>query len=120
MKRILMGAALGSLLVGPVQAQPAADGSAKANVCLDITRIDHTTVPDSRTILFYMQDRKIWKNTLRNDCVGLTYYGFAYEPTPPNQICGNLQTIRVVHDGTVCMLGAFEPYTPPPKDKPAH
>jgi len=119
MKRILWGAALAGLLAVPAQAQPDGASQARSQVCLNTQNIDHTTTPDDRTILFYMHGGKIWKNTLRNKCTGLTFEGFAYEPTPPNQICGNMQTIRVIRFGSVCMLGAFEPYTPPPKEKPA-
>lgn len=124
MNRILMGAALAGLLAAPAHAEPAASGQpqsqarSRSPVCLDTMRIQNTRTPDDRTILFYMNDGKIWKNTLKNKCVGLTFNGFSYEPMPPHQICDNMQTIRVIRDGTVCMMGAFEPYTPPPKEKP--
>ena len=120
MKRILLGAALAGVLAASANAQPAESGQSKSQVCLNIQDIDHTRTPDNRTILFYMHGGKIWKNRLRNICTGLTFKGFVYEPTPPNHVCGNMQTIRVIEFGSVCMMGAFEPYTPPPKDKPAH
>lgn len=119
MKRILLGAALTGLLAVSAQAQPDGTSQARSQVCLNTQNIDHTQTPDNRTILFYMRGGKIWKNTLLNECMGLTFDGFAYVATPPSQICGNMQTIRVIRTGTVCMLGPFEPYTPPPKDKPA-
>jgi len=104
------------MLAVPAHAQPAAT-RAGGNVCLTTWQIDHTTVPDRRTILFHMHGGKIWKNTLRNACTGLKDYGFAYSPTPSNQICGNMQAIRVLHAGSVCLLGAFEPYTPSKKKR---
>ena len=120
MKPILYASVLACLLAAPASAQPASDTPAPAgNVCIDTMRIDHTTVPDSRTILFHMRDGKIWKNTLRQSCSGLKFYGFSYSPTPPHQLCSNMETIRVIQQGTVCMLGAFTPYTPPAADKPA-
>ncbi|MBU6442897.1 MAG: hypothetical protein KGR48_03210 [Alphaproteobacteria bacterium] len=101
-------------LAGPAIAA----GQASRPVCLRTIQIDHTEVPNSRTILFYMRDGKVWQNTLLNDCVGLKFEGFAYAPTPPDEICDNMQTIHVLRMGTVCMMGAFTPYTPP-KAKPA-
>lgn len=116
MRRILLGAALAVLLGATAQAQPAAKTThGHGGMCLNTMNIDHTTTPDNRTILFHMRDGKIWKNTLTSYCSGLRFYGFAYVATPPHQICGNLQSIRVLHSGSVCMLGPFEPYTPPKK-----
>lgn len=118
MRRIALGLTLAALLGATARAQPAAE-TGQRNICLYTWQIDHTTVPDSRTILFHMQGGKIWKNTLLNDCTGLKFYGFVYEPSPPNQICGNMQTIRVLRTGAVCLLGPFTPYTPLPKERPA-
>lgn len=99
---------------GPADKVPAAKSHSDHRVCLRSYMIDRTEVVDARTILFYMRDGKIWKNTLINYCPGLKYNGFSYSPVPSsNTICGNMQTIRVLRDGTVCALGSFEPYTPP-------
>jgi len=121
MTRLPGAAALAVLLGTAAQGQPAAapDTAAK-QVCIYTWQIDHTTVPDSRTILFHMRSGKIWKNSLLGDCFDLKFYGFIYAPAPPDQICGNMQTIRVLRTGSVCLMGAFTPYTPPPKAKPAH
>ena len=82
-------------------------------VCLKTDWIDHTKAPDNRTILFYMRDNKVWRTTLSNLCPQLMINGFIYEPTPPDHICGNLQAIKVVDTGAVCMMGPIVPYTPP-------
>lgn len=115
MKQLLGLAALAGLLATPALAQPQSETSAPATVCIDTMRIDHTRTPNNRTILFYMKDGKVWKNTLPQFCSGLAFYGFSYSPTPPHQLCSNMETIRVIHSGSVCMLGAFTPYTPPKK-----
>jgi hypothetical protein len=124
------------LAAGPASAQPASVSSS-GNVCLKTIQIDHTVVPNEHTILFYMKDHKVWQNTLKGgDCVGLRFNGFVYAPTPPDQICGNLQTIRAIQTGSVCMMGSFTPYegqvmpsktmeeqappAPPPPDKVDH
>jgi|GEM_PF-487384 len=98
------------LLAGTASAQPATVSST-GNVCLKTIQIDRTEVPNESTILFHMKDGKTWENKLRGGpCVGLRFNGFVYVATPPDQICGNLQTIRAIQTGSVCMLGDFTPY----------
>jgi hypothetical protein len=77
------------------------------NVCLPSRNIDHTSVPDAHTILFHMKGGKVWKNTLMNACPGIRFHGFIYDASPSGEICGNLQTIRVITTGSVCALGPF-------------
>jgi Family of unknown function (DUF6491) len=85
------------------------------SVCLQSVLIDHTSIPDDNTILFTMRDGKIWKNSLPYSCPGLKIQGgFAYE-THIDEICSNLQTIRVLRQGSFCLLGAFTPYEAPKK-----
>lgn len=115
MKYVPTAVALAGLLMTPAIAQPAAPATPES-VCINTQNIKNTTVPDSRTILFHMNDGTIWKNTLLGACPGLKSYGFIYSPTPPTQLCSNLETIRVIEIGTVCRLGEFTSYTPP---KPA-
>lgn len=81
--------------------------AASGSVCLRTIEIDRTSVPDARTILFHMKDGRVWKNALLNECPELRFNGFEYVSQPPGQICGNLQSIRVIHSGAVCLLGPF-------------
>ncbi len=115
MKPLFYAAAAAGMIAAPAFAQPAADRPS-APACINTMRIDHTSVPDRRTILFHMQGGKIWRNALVRDCPDLKTYGFSYSPTSSHQICANLQAIRVIETGTVCMLGAFTPYEPPAGD----
>lgn len=117
MKSLIIGAALAAVSFAAVTpASAAADTKTHRPICLSIVRIDHTEVPNNRTILFYMQGGKIWKNTLPYTCPGLRLGAFSYSPTPSgNEICENVQMIKAVESGVVCGLGSFEPYTPPPK-----
>ena len=119
MKTAIAAAAFAALGLAAFVGSVGAEEAAGKPICIHSRDIDHTEVPDSRTILFYMRGGKIWKNTLMSDCAGLRFEGFAYAPTPPDEICSNMQTIRVLRQGSVCMMGAFTPYTPP-KTKPAH
>lgn len=99
---------------------PPVAGEVPGPQCILSRNINHTETPDDRTILFVMNDRTVIKNTLLVPCSGLTMAsnGFAYAPTNPatGEICGNMQTIRLIRTGQVCMLGAFSTLPPsPPK-----
>ena len=85
-------------------------------VCIRSHEIRQTSIPDNNTILFYMNDGKVWKNTLAATCYGLKEgtKGFTYSPLPSDEICSNLQEIIANDMHTVCLLGAFTPYTPTP------
>jgi hypothetical protein len=84
-------------------------------VCLDVNRIDHTEVLNSKQILFYMYGKKVWLNTLSYPCTTLTRQeGFAWESSI-TKYCDNLEIIRVIRTGEVCTLGAFTPYEKPAK-----
>lgn len=89
-------------------ADPGADAK---SVCIRAYNIDHTSIPDDSTILFHMRDHTVWKNTLTDKCFGLRMNtrGFEYSPTNPgtDEICSNLQTIKIRDTGSICMLGAF-------------
>jgi len=89
----------GMIATGAI-AQPAA-----GNTCIRTTLIDHTKTPDDRTILFTMKNGAVYQSTLPARCPELTFNGFSYVATPPDQICGNLQSIRVIRTGSVCLLG---------------
>lgn len=74
--------------------------------------VDHTHVVDPKTILFYMRDGKIWKNSLPSACPGLMFHGFSFL-TYQDEVCSNAQGIQVIETGEVCQLGAFTSYAPP-------
>ena len=96
-----------SVTAGAAMAQPD-----KTPVCLRALDIDHTKAPDDHTILFFMKNGSAWSTTLKSDCPGLRFNGFAYGPTPPDDICANAQTIRVLKSGAVCEIGALVPAKP--------
>ena len=107
----------GSLSLGGCAPSPPAPGASKvaaapAPVCLKTYFIDHTHPVDDSTLLFFMRDGKVWKNTLRDPCVGLQIeQGFSYEASV-DEICSNEQTIRVLRTGSICQLGDFTPVPP--------
>jgi hypothetical protein len=89
-------------------AQPAP----KSNVCLKTYLIDHTKSPDDHTILFTMKDGSVYQSNLTGNCPQLSINGFSYVATPPSDVCGNLQSIRVIRTGSVCLLGPLVQITP--------
>ena len=105
---------LGAVLLSATVAQAADSAMTPRSppVCLRVNEIKSTNSPDSRTILFHMLDGKTWKNALMNDCNGLQFNGFSYL-AQNNEVCANMQSIRVNQNGTICMLGAFTAYEPP-------
>jgi hypothetical protein len=102
-----------------VSAQDQPSGNLQADTmgpqCINIIHIDHTQVIDDRTIIFYLKGGEVLSNTLQNDCVGLhlATRGFTYLARN-DEICGNLQQIRVNDTRAVCQLGQFirEPRQP--------
>lgn len=99
--------------VAAVSAQPAAPANPPVCLRLDMPKnIDHTHVVDDRTVLFYMRDGKIWKNTLKSPCPGLLFHGFSFLTHYP-EVCSNAQGIQVLVTGQVCSLGEFTPYQAP-------
>jgi hypothetical protein len=83
--------------------------------CINVVMIDHTQVLDDSNILFFLKGGRTVKNVLADRCFGLRMAtrGFTYVARN-DEVCGNLQTIRVNDTGSVCMLGPFVPYTPVP------
>jgi len=102
MKHLALAICIAALSMATASAQP-------APACLRSIDIDRTSVPDARTILFHMKGGQVWKNTLVTDCPELKFNGFLYDASPSGEICGNIQSIRVIRSGAVCLLGPFTP-----------
>lgn len=95
-----------------VSSSAAADPQGSGNKCIQTWQIDHTKVPDDKTVIFYMKDKSAYQSTLQSVCPELRINGFSYVATPPAQLCGNMQAIRVLRTGSVCLLGPLVPITP--------
>jgi hypothetical protein len=87
--------------------------AAQNSVCLNTYFIDHTSVPDDKTILFSMRDGTVWQNSLPASCPGLAFQGGFEYTTAFDEVCSNAQTIRVLRQNSECKLGAFTPYSAP-------
>jgi len=77
-----------------------------APTCLYTYQIDRTKVVDAKTIDFRMRDGTVYRNVLQHSCTTLPFYGFVYV-VHVDQICDNLQSIRVLTSNETCLLGAF-------------
>jgi len=83
--------------------------------CISPGWIRHTYIVDDRTIIFYMNQQKIFVNRLPHRCAGLRSAGtFSYR-LRGIQLC-NVDTIKVVRSagsrletGPTCGLGMFRP-----------
>lgn len=89
--------------------------SNSANTCIMSHDVQDTSSPDDRTIIFHMYSGAKYKTTLKYVCPQLSFYGFAYSPAPPDQICGGLQTIKVIGSPQTCIMGPIELVAPAPK-----
>jgi len=85
--------------------------------CISPAWIRHTYIVDDRTIIFYMNQQKIFVNRLPHRCAGLRSAGtFSYR-LRGIRLC-NIDTIKVVRStggrldtGPTCGLGMFRPVT---------
>jgi len=102
-----------AMFVGVASAAQAQDAPKPAPKCLRTMNIRDTKTPDDKTIIFHMNNGDVWRNDLRGTCSGLTFNGFRYDVTPPDEICGNQQIIHVLRTHAVCALGAFSAVAKP-------
>jgi hypothetical protein len=102
-------AAIAALSCGVFAATPARADDAGSQICLQTFQIDHTEILNKNQILFYMNGKKIWVNTLPSPCSMDNTDGFVWRSSIP-QYCDNLETIKIIRTGQVCRLGKFTPY----------
>ncbi len=103
-----------TLSLSAVAGEPDGAQQPLARMCIRTLDIDHTRTPNNRTILFYMKDGKVWQTTLTTYCPEITFDGFSYVATPPDDICGNVQLIRSIRSGSICEMGPLVPVNAPP------
>jgi hypothetical protein len=108
-------AAVAFVAVAPGDAQTASQASERR--CVTLASIEHTAVPDDRTVLFYLKDGSVFENRLASACPGLARDGkFSYRVSGA-QLC-SLDTINVLEEHgfgfietAACGLGPFLPTT---------
>ena len=83
---------------------------ASAPDCLHLPSVERTKVVDDNTILFFMSDKAVWKNSLQK-CPTLKYEdAFSYETNYP-EVCART-VISVLRSNVKCALGEFSPAPP--------
>ena len=94
------------LSVAPAMAAPA--------ICIDTRNISNSEEQDhGKAILFKMRDGTQWRSTLQGACPDLAYNGYSWTiRNPDNTVCENVQSLRVLQSGEVCVLGKFEKIAP--------
>jgi hypothetical protein len=114
MKKFLAGlclaaaaAALTMTLATPAQA-----------LCVSERDIVNTTPSkDGKLLTLKMRDGRVLVNHLQGICSDLRFNGFVWVLRGSNDICENMQSIRVLQSGQTCLLGRFEqgktPAAPP-------
>ena len=89
--------------------------AAKSHVCIDGADISYTSEPDDQTIVFHMNNGRVWRNTLRQTCPNLKFEQAFSEVIRGGEICANEQIIRVHETGNICALGDFTLVSAPRK-----
>jgi hypothetical protein len=86
-------------------------------LCLSNRDIISTTPSnDGKQLTFKMRDGRVLVNHLQGVCSDLRFNGFTWVLRGNNDICENMQTLKVIQSGQICILGKFDPAkTPAPK-----
>jgi hypothetical protein len=86
----------------------AASPAAAANMCVQQRDILSTHTDDGKLLTFKMRDGRVLVNHLQGICSDLRYEGFAWNVAPTQDICENLQSLKVLRSGQSCLLGKFD------------
>ncbi len=79
-------------------------------LCLSEQDVVSTTPSkDGKLLTFKLRDGRVLVNHLQGACPDLRFNGFAWVLHGPNDICENMQSIRVIQSGQICVLGRFSP-----------
>ena len=86
-----------------------------ANMCLRTQDIRSTSSRDGKTLVFKMRDGRILVNHLQGICPDLKFNGFDWVVRGgTEEVCENIQSLRVLQSGEVCVLGKFDQPTNKP------
>ena len=80
--------------------------------------VSTTPSNDGKQLTFKMRDGRVLVNHLQGICRDLRFNGFVWVLRGTNDICENMQTLRVIQSGQTCMLGKFDPVKPAPPKAP--
>ena len=80
-----------------------------ADICLRTRDIVSTDSKDGKTLVFKMRDGRTLVNHLKGICPDLKFDGFSWVIRGgTEEVCENMQSLRVLRSGQVCVLGKFD------------
>jgi hypothetical protein len=106
MKLILATILTSAIAMSPALAAP---------MCVQSRDILSTHSDDGKLMTFKMRDGRTLVNHLQGICSDLRYEGFVWQVRGTDEICENLQSLKVLRSGQTCLLGKFDVV----KDEPA-
>jgi hypothetical protein len=110
MKKFLIAAGLASIGLAGAAISPA------QALCVSERDVVSTESKDGKNLIFRMRDGRTLVNHLKGTCNDLKFNGFVWVLHGTNDICENVQSLRVLQSGQVCVLGRFDDVkTAPPK-----
>jgi hypothetical protein len=114
---VSMKAIFGCGLMSLCLLQIAPSAMAAAPTCINTRDIvSSQTEGRGAAILFKMRDGAQWRNTLKGKCPDLQFEGYTWAVRNPDfTVCENVQSLKVLQSGEVCVLGKFEKVTSVPK-----
>lgn len=107
MKKFLISLGLAVAVISPAQA-----------LCVNERDVLSAQSKDGKNLVFRLRDGRTLVNHLQGRCSDLKFNGFVWVLRGNNDICENVQSLRVLQSGQVCVLGAFEPVKAPPAKAP--
>ena len=112
MRTVFCAAGVAAVLVTSVA--PAVAAPPK---CISVRDIKGQTIEGrGKAIVFQMRDGTYLRNTLQGSCPDLVYDGYVWTiHGAANEVCENMQSLRVLHSGEVCVLGKFDQVSKPAK-----
>lgn len=109
-------------LIGIAVAATMFAGAAQAaTICLRTQdMVESQPAKDGASITFKMRDGSVWRNDLHGRCPDLRYDGFVWRILDASEtVCEDIQSLRVLRSGQICMLGKFTQVQPPRSQRPA-
>jgi hypothetical protein len=79
-----------------------------AATCLQTRDIVNAHSEDGKTMEFQMRNGQTYINHLQGSCPDLKFNGFAWTVRGIEQVCENMQSLRVLNSGQICVLGKFD------------
>ena len=104
--------------VGATTAQTAPNPASIQSSCINPVEIEKQEIVSDQEIKFTMRGGDVWVNHLPHACSGLKFEGGFEWSVHGTLACSNQQNIKVLRQGTPCMLGEFKNLGKQPKATP--